>query len=62
MIEFRWWCRCCFIMAKFRFIRIYLIGWMSLTIRNLFGSCISKFFCWWILLSYLTMRLCNIGV
>lgn len=37
-------------------------GWMSLTIRNLPGSCTPKLFRWWISPSYLTMRSCNIGV
>ena len=35
---------------------------MSLTIRNLPGSCTPKLFRWWISPSYLTMRSCNIGV
>lgn len=35
MTEFRWWCHCCFIMAKHRPTRTHLTGWMSLTIRNL---------------------------
>lgn len=35
MTEFRWWCHCCFIMAKPRPTRTHSTGWMSLTIRNL---------------------------
>ncbi len=51
-----------FIMAKHRPTRTHLTGWMSLTIRNLPGSCTPKLFRWWISPSYLTMRSCNIGV
>ena len=42
--------------------RTHSTGWMSLTIRNLPGSCTPKLFRWWISPSYLTMRSCNIGV
>ena len=48
MTEFRWWCHCCFIMAKHRPTRTHLTGWMSLTSRNLPGSCTPKLFRWWI--------------
>ena len=54
MTEFRWWCHCCFIMAKPRPNRTHSTGWMSLTIRNLPGSCTPKLFRWWISPSYLT--------
>ncbi|NYY75460.1 hypothetical protein DMI60_22940 [Escherichia coli] len=62
MTESRWWYHCCFIMAKPRPTRTHSTGWMSLTIRNLPGSCTPKLFRWWISPSYLTMRSCNIGV
>ncbi|NYY76093.1 hypothetical protein DMI70_14375 [Escherichia coli] len=57
MTESRWWYHCCFIMAKPRPTRTHSTGWMSLTIRNLPGSCTPKLFRWWISPSYLTMRI-----